>query len=690
MPLAPEIPDWKHTTTADRDNEALNHGALADLLSDSEDPREDIVRHGVKAFRLNGTSQPAVSRKHEKAQLTAIRQNMRKNIKYKGNVVFGSHGHTHVSLGSGQGAVRIVSVRPAEGGTHTLGHIVMWYPGGAGKGMYTRAFSPEQTRAWIAKWEAIDPEKRKELEQHIAESGANQENLRHQPQKLARMKAPAGGAIANNQFQKGGQFLPKAFQRIRDVVAKAAEWERKKIKLSLTPVLPPTIREQQTLTMPQLKSIEDEHGIIDRHRLSKRAKELPNGNISAKSDDVAGFLEHLTNKRLSKDKIGKLVKSGAIKPEEKLVYLMNHMVHDAGWFNLGSDAGKWYGADVDAFDKGLKKLTGMKPHQIVLAKAVLAATSGGNKPIPNTLAMLRAIKAGLPEYNEPALHDWLHRAAKLNPDASAVALRNPGRNMGEQLEWYKQFVAPHGKALADAGYKTNRVRIVKATGEHVGTKEDDDWAYSPNARELYRQHGRKGMVDINLPSTDQSGMIQAKGWTSRGAQVAENIRRIKHLTSVKGEEGAADWLQTDHTDQEFANIFGRTPNRGYIPKNEKLPGAFILGPKFGPFFMNLNGKGKHLTADLWFARTWNRYLGSLFSAPGKQVKAPTSTTERRQMFHVAKKAADKLGLRSVSELQAVLWYYEQNLWRWFGSNTPSQTYRDGINEALKQHGHEPV
>lgn len=508
--------------------------------------------------------------------------------------------------------------------------------------------------------------------------------------KLARMKAPAGGAIANNQFQKGGQFLPKAFQRIRDVVAKATEWERKKVKLSLTPVLPPTIREQQTLTMPQLKSIEDEHGIADRHRLSRKAKELPNGNISAKSDDVAGFLEHLTNKRLSKDKIGKLVKSGAIKPEEKLVYLMNHMVHDAGWFNLGSDAGKWYGADVDAFDKGLKKLTGMKPHQIVLAKAVLAATSGGNKPIPNTLAMLRAIKAGLPEYNEPALHDWLHRAAKLNPDAPSLALRRPGRNLGEQLEWYKQFVAPHGKALVDPGYKTNRVRIVKATGEHVGTKEDDEWQYSPNARELYRQHGRKGMGDINLPSPDQSGTIQAKGWTSRGAQVAENIRRIKHLISVKGEEGAAVWLQTDHTDQEFANIFGRTPNRGYIPKNEKLPGAFILGPKFGPFFMNLNGKGKHLTADLWFARTWNRYLGSLFSAPGKQVKAPTSTTERRQMFHVAKKAADKLGLRSVSELQAVLWYYEQNLWRWFGSQTPSQTYRDGINEALKQHGHEPV
>lgn len=38
--------------------------------------------------------------------------------------------------------------------------------------------------------------------------------------RLARMKAPAGGAIVNNQFQPGGQFLQTAFRKVRDVAAR--------------------------------------------------------------------------------------------------------------------------------------------------------------------------------------------------------------------------------------------------------------------------------------------------------------------------------------------------------------------------------------------------------------------------------------------------------------------------------------
>lgn len=37
--------------------------------------------------------------------------------------------------------------------------------------------------------------------------------------KLARLKAPAGGAIVNNQFVSGGRFIPRVFARLRDVAA---------------------------------------------------------------------------------------------------------------------------------------------------------------------------------------------------------------------------------------------------------------------------------------------------------------------------------------------------------------------------------------------------------------------------------------------------------------------------------------
>lgn len=40
------------------------------------------------------------------------------------------------------------------------------------------------------------------------------------PFKLARMQAPAGGAIVGNQFSPGGRFLPRAFARVRDVMSR--------------------------------------------------------------------------------------------------------------------------------------------------------------------------------------------------------------------------------------------------------------------------------------------------------------------------------------------------------------------------------------------------------------------------------------------------------------------------------------
>lgn len=47
------------------------------------------------------------------------------------------------------------------------------------------------------------------------------------PEKLEAQRAPQGGVIVNNQYQVGGQFLPRAFKRIRDVVAKKRKLARK-------------------------------------------------------------------------------------------------------------------------------------------------------------------------------------------------------------------------------------------------------------------------------------------------------------------------------------------------------------------------------------------------------------------------------------------------------------------------------
>lgn len=587
--------------------------------------------------------------------------------------------------------------------------------------------------------------------------------------KLARMKAPAGGAVANNQFHKGGQFLPRAFRRIRDVVAKAAEWESRRLRLArrkepvpftgidatiaaegpryakdkhpLPGVVASTLpeaftREQPTLTLGQLRHIEDEHGIAQRHRLSPKVTVTNGGEgIVAGSDDVAAFLDHLTQKRLQGHHLGKLLKDGTIRDNEKMVYMLNHMVHDANWYGSESD---WYGKSMDTFDKGLHHLlTGGrlgkhplwgdgKPSKtapwedapgLVLAKALLAITSGNQKPVPNTKAMLTALKAGIdragpnstnpfehiPATNEPALHAWLEKAQGVHGDTiSPLALRAIGPNRKDAYGYWKQVIAPHEAVLGgrSPGFKALQL-MVTHDGRHVATENNDRWDYEPDAPAIFAEQGKKGIRKVWAPLPDENGMIQPKGWTNRGEQVAHALGNMKLLIRDKGVKGAAHWLLTTHPDKEFADLFGRVPERGYLPRNEALPGSFIFGEKFGPFLLNLHGNdrsraaeyGKYLTTDLWWTRTWNRYLGSLFKAVNgghEQVRAPTKPKERRFMWEVAKGAATRLGLKSVAELQATLWYYEQNLWRWFGSKTPSQSYADGINEALKEHGHDPV
>ncbi|MSR29702.1 MAG: hypothetical protein EXS03_09060 [Phycisphaerales bacterium] len=43
--------------------------------------------------------------------------------------------------------------------------------------------------------------------------------------------------------------------------------------------------------------------------------------------------------------------------------------------------------------------------------------------------------------------------------------------------------------------------------------------------------------------------------------------------------------------------------------------AVSLGPKLGAFYANLMGAHGYLTMDRWWSRTFNRYRGSLLTAP---------------------------------------------------------------------------
>jgi hypothetical protein len=204
---------------------------------------------------------------------------------------------------------------------------------------------------------------------------------------------------------------------------------------------------------------------------------------------------------------------------------------------------------------------------------------------------------------------------------------------------------------------------------------------------------------ISIPITDQLGRLQPKGWNARGAQVEKGVYRLKQLILSHGVDGAAQWLLADHPDEDFAAL-GIDARKMHDDSGltGQLPGSFILGPKFGAFAMNLHANhpegsekyAKYLTMDKWWSRTWNRFFGTLHegSAPGEHVEAPRKGSERSEMIESAKRAVKQAGLRNVAELQAVMWYYEQALWRMLGvKQAKSYSFVDGakaIMEAYKR------
>jgi hypothetical protein len=197
-----------------------------------------------------------------------------------------------------------------------------------------------------------------------------------------------------------------------------------------------------------------------------------------------------------------------------------------------------------------------------------------------------------------------------------------------------------------------------------------------------------------------------EGWSARAIPVAKGIERLNRLIKDKGENGAATWLLQKHPVSELKKYNAAVTTPRGAGKDYTQYGGMIFGDKGGPFFLNLNGIEQMLTMDLWFSRSWNRYLGTLKLAKpvAKYNKAkeiigfdhtqdvPRNDSERALMVKAATNAVDRLNEQNprldikVRDLQAVLWYYEQRVYTALGSPSESGSYKDATRRILESGG----
>jgi hypothetical protein len=182
------------------------------------------------------------------------------------------------------------------------------------------------------------------------------------------------------------------------------------------------------------------------------------------------------------------------------------------------------------------------------------------------------------------------------------------------------------------------------------------------------QYKRTGQIPVTPPEKGAvTEGIQNAGWGLKQQSVAAGMRVINHLVTKLGPEGFADWWLSPHTLKELTEVrkeagLSSAPSGLSGGANSMHLGSMVLGDKTGRFSLNINGY-EGTTKDVWFSRSYNRLFGDMRDNAGEVAGGPRNATERRRMEEFVRKMRGRLEDQGLSEqdIQAIMWYYEQNL-----------------------------
>ena len=206
----------------------------------------------------------------------------------------------------------------------------------------------------------------------------------------------------------------------------------------------------------------------------------------------------------------------------------------------------------------------------------------------------------------------------------------------------------------------------------------DNWFIAAKAFEHYE---KTGVVPGVNPET---------GGLWQGGQQSANKKKamdfLNNMIKAMGEKGALDWLQSNHTVKEindFRKNYGGMSSGIDGKASDIRPGLYAFGPKVGPFVSNINGI-HDVTVDKWATRTFNRYFGTMTDSDGKVIDAPTEP-QRRAVKALMNEVASNADIKNY-QVQSLLWFYEQKLFRKFGTDSPSYGFSQGAEKLLSQRG----
>jgi hypothetical protein len=209
---------------------------------------------------------------------------------------------------------------------------------------------------------------------------------------------------------------------------------------------------------------------------------------------------------------------------------------------------------------------------------------------------------------------------------------------------------------------------------------------------VMKKYFETGEIETTPPEKDTIfAGLKGVGWGARQKTVAQSLKIIKYLLERLGEDGFSDWWLSNHTMKEMLDIrkavgLSGAPAGMRGGLDSLHLGAKIIGDKIGPFSLNINGFDG-VTKDVWFTRFYNRHFGSMRGGKDNKVlNAPRNTKERDRMELFAKEIKNNLPDSNLSlrDIQAILWFFEQNLYTSLGVKSIPGSFSKGAQNVVNQ------
>ena len=295
-----------------------------------------------------------------------------------------------------------------------------------------------------------------------------------------------------------------------------------------------------------------------------------------------------------------------------------------------------------------------------------------------------------------------------------TVLEDENFDMEGSFEWYRSKITNTVDIASEEipGLKEDRVKqgIFKALlgiTSH-GTKVPPNYDYTVAGMKHYLENGEFNMgknatgKDVFISKNDKDKDVIVG--TTKSPVVGQNVLKLKNLIDKFGEQGAVEWILTKHKGRDIESETG-VKKYAHLKKDNEYYGAMAFGPKIGRYIVNLNGIHEEAVYDVWWSRAWNRWMGTPFKVnkegkffkddKGRKImqETPRGNPERELMDQVVEGLKTELSEMTgyqwdADQVQAVLWYYEKELYIREGSQQEKGTnYAEQAVRRAKEKGY---